>query len=407
MSATEVLAMVVVMAMRITVKMFVIVPQIRLGIDDDHRFRRRGRAAAGTADQQGPNHGGPDDRDASGGEAFHDSIVWHHQVVADLPRQRDFPFAAGPLGYRSLRHPQPAVFDDSYHLLFPLAASVLFACGLLFLKRATLEGANPWTVSLVANLWAATLFSGFWFLESEPVNVWLLWQPALVAVFYISGQMGTFFAITHGDVSIAAPLFGIKVLLVAILATLIGGQSLPTAIWLAATLATIGIALVQWTGSGTHSRIGYTILSAMVASTSFSIFDVLVQRFCSSPTAAWSSGRFLPIMFWFVASFSTVFLVGFQREKFAIPAVRRSLLIGGLLIGLQALCIVFTLSAFGDAPRVNVVYSMRGIWGVLLAWGAALIWGGSEADLSRKTMVFRLGGALLITISVVIAILFG
>ncbi|PAY16734.1 hypothetical protein CKO51_25185 [Rhodopirellula sp. SM50] len=74
-SAAEVATMVVVMAVRITVKMFVIVPQIRLGIDDDQRLRRRGRAAAGTADQQGPNHGGPNDRDASGGEAFHDAIV--------------------------------------------------------------------------------------------------------------------------------------------------------------------------------------------------------------------------------------------------------------------------------------------------------------------------------------------
>ncbi|MCA9139917.1 MAG: DMT family transporter [Planctomycetales bacterium] len=299
------------------------------------------------------------------------------------------------------------MLQDSYHLLFPLAASVLFACGLLFLKRATMAGVNPWTVSLVANLWAATLFSGFWFLESSPVVPRLLWQPAVVALFFICGQMGTFFAITHGDVSIAAPLFGIKVLLVAILATVIGGQSLTSAIWIAATLATIGIALVQWTGAGKHTRIGYTVLSAMAASTSFSIFDVLVQRFCSSSQASWSTGRFLPIMFWFVAGYTLLFLVGFQREKFSIPSVRRSLLVGGFLIGMQAICIVFTLSAFGDAPRVNVVYSMRGIWGVLLAWAAALIWGGNEADLTRKTMVFRLTGALLITISVVIAILFG
>ena len=112
-------------------------------------------------------------------------------------------------------------------------------------------------------------------------------------------------------------------------------------------------------------------------------------------------------MFWFVAIYSSIFLFAFQREKFAIPSVRRALLVGGMLIGTQAVCIVFTLSAFGDAARVNVVYSMRGIWGVLLAWAAAQVWGGSEADVSRKTMLFRLGGAMLITISVVIAILFG
>jgi len=297
--------------------------------------------------------------------------------------------------------------EDSLHLLFPLLASLLFVCGLLLLKRATLAGANPWTVSLVANLWAATFFSAFWMLESHPIQPSLLWQPALVAVFYITGQIGTFSAITHGDVSIAAPLFGVKVLLVAILATLLGGQQLPVAIWAAALLATAGIGLVQWTGHGRHSRVWYTVGSALGASVSFSIFDVLIQRFCVGPDAGWSTGRFLPIMFWCVGLYSVVFLRGFQREKFGDPEIRRSLLIGGMLIALQALCIVFTLSAFGDAPRVNVVYSMRGIWGVLLAWATALIWGGSEADLTRRVMVTRLAGALLITISVVLAILFG
>lgn len=296
---------------------------------------------------------------------------------------------------------------DSYHLLFPLLASLLFVCGLLLLKRATQAGASPWTVSLVANLWAAVLFSSFWFLDSKPVHWTLLWQPALVALFYICGQIGTFSAITHGDVSIAAPLFGVKVLLVAILATLVGSQSLPMAIWAAACLATLGIALVQWTGSGKHSRVGYTIASALAASASFSVFDVLVQTFCVSESAQWSSGRFLPVMFWFVGLYSTGFIPSFQRDKFAQPVVRRSLLIGGMLIAMQAICIVFTLSAFGDAPRVNVVYSMRGIWGVLLAWVTAVIWGGSEAHLTRRIMVTRLGGALLITASVVIAILFG
>lgn len=297
--------------------------------------------------------------------------------------------------------------QDSYHLLFPFAASILFACGLVVLKRATLEGASPWTVSLVANLWAAFLFSGFWFTESTTVDSRLLWQPALVAFFYICGQMGTFFAITHGDVSIAAPLFGIKVLLVAILVTVVAGQNLSLAIWFAAVLATVGIAMVQWTSSGKRMRVGATVISAMAASTSFSIFDVLIQRFCASPSAAWTTGRFVPIMFWFVAIYSSVFLLGFQRDKFAVRAVRRSLLTGGFLIAMQAICVVFALSAFGDAARVNVVYSMRGIWGVLLAWAVALIWGGSEAGLTRKTMFFRLAGAMLITVSVVIAILFG
>ncbi|MCC9603035.1 DMT family transporter [Stieleria sp. JC731] len=294
---------------------------------------------------------------------------------------------------------------DSYHLVFPLLASLLFVGGLLLLKKATLAGTNPWTISLVANYWGAALFSLFWLTGEKPVPIELLWQPALVAVFYILGQIGTFSAINYGDVSIAAPLFGIKVLLVAILLTVLGGHTLPLAIWIAATLATVGIALVQWTGSGTRNRLWYTVLSAFGASISFSIFDVLIQTFCANQR--WETGRFLPIMFWFVGLYTAVFFLGLQRDKFRDRLVRRSLLLGGMLIAMQAICIVYALSTFGDAARVNVIYSMRGIWGVLLAWGTAVFFGGNEANLSRKTMLTRLGGASLITTSVIIAILFG
>ena len=197
------------------------------------------------------------------------------------------------------------MLEDSYHLFFPFLASILFTGGLLLLKRATDQGTNPWTVTLIANLWAALLFSAFWFFDSSEVPWSVLWQPALVGLLYVCGQIGTFSAIHHGDVSIAAPLFGIKVLLVAILATVIGGQVLPVPIWVAAFLATAGIALVQWTGKGEGRRIWYTVFSAMGASTSFSVFDVLTQRFCSSEHAMWSSGRFLPLMFWAVALYSS------------------------------------------------------------------------------------------------------
>ena len=112
--------------------------------------------------------------------------------------------------------------EFSLHLVFPFIASLLFVAGLILLKRATDSGTNPWTVSLIANLWAALLFSGFWLIDSTPVPWSLIWQPMFVALFYVGGQIGTFSAIHQGDVSVAAPVFGIKVLLVAVLSTLIG-----------------------------------------------------------------------------------------------------------------------------------------------------------------------------------------
>ena len=55
-----------------------------------------------------------------------------------------------------------------WYLLSPLVASVLFAMGLMFVKKASQAGAGPWTVTLVTNLWTAVLFAGLWPLEAPP-----------------------------------------------------------------------------------------------------------------------------------------------------------------------------------------------------------------------------------------------
>ena len=49
------------------------------------------------------------------------------------------------------------------------------------------------------------------------VNGVLWWQPVLVALTFIAGQAFTFVALQRGDVSVATPMLGIKILLVALL----------------------------------------------------------------------------------------------------------------------------------------------------------------------------------------------
>ena len=83
------------------------------------------------------------------------------------------------------------------------------------------------------------------------------------------------------------------------------------------------------------------------------------------------------------------------------------LLAGSLLIAMQAICIVVAVGVFGDAARVNVVYALRGLWGVVLAWLVARKWGGAEAEHSRETMLFRVAGATVLTAAVILAIVAG
>ena len=61
----------------------------------------------------------------------------------------------------------------------------------------------------------------------------LIWQPAIIAALFVLGLAFTF-AIEKGDVSIATPIFGVKVVFVAFLVTLMGLQDLPTSVWQAA-----------------------------------------------------------------------------------------------------------------------------------------------------------------------------
>lgn len=291
-----------------------------------------------------------------------------------------------------------------YHLFLPLAASLLFVTGLLFVKRATSLGVNSWTVTFLANQFAAVFFSALWLVEGPGQPWYMLWQPAIVACLYIAGLTFTFTAIDYGDVSIATPVFGMKVLFVAIIVTLFAGTILPVSIYAAAALAVLGIGLIQWTGYGEHHRrLAFTICFALCAATSFATFDVVVQTWAP----AWGSGRFLPIVYWIVALLSLGFLPLYQSKGLKDPQTRGPLLAGAALIGLQAVCITFCLASFGDATRVNVVYATRGLWGVVFAWIVANIWGGNEASVPGRLMLVRLGGAILLTTAVIVALMFG
>ena len=66
--------------------------------------------------------------------------------------------------------------------------------------------------------------------------------------------------------------------------------------------------------------------------------------------------------------------------------------------------LVYAISWHGDAARVNVVYSLRGLWGVLLAWWLAGWFGGAEKDTPTSIMLARLAGAILLVAAVLLTV---
>lgn len=307
--------------------------------------------------------------------------------------------------------------DLPLHLLLPLAASLVFVFGLMLIKKANSFHINPWTVTFCANMIAALLFQSYLIFGSDtpesanslisaddPASLLMwAWQPGLIGVTFILGQVFTFSAISRGDVSVATPVFSVKVLLVAVLLTVVAGEKLSPIIWAAAALATAGIALVQFVGKSEHQRIGFTVLFALSAATSFSTHDVLVQRW--SPD--WPGSRFLPIFFVIVAVLSLGLLPLIQNPLRMKRPAQLVLLAGACCIAVQAMCIISSLSLFGDAARVNIVYALRGLWGVLLAFLLAKQFGSHEANVTRKVMIMRIIGATLLTLAVILAIVGG
>jgi drug/metabolite transporter (DMT)-like permease len=295
------------------------------------------------------------------------------------------------------------------HLLFPLFSSVVFVIGMMFAKNAITRGANPWTSTFLANLCLALSWLIFGFVRNEwlPIAGW--WQASLVGLTFVLGQMFTYLAFQYGDLSVATPIFGVKVLIVAAMIAVFADEPVPGRVWIGALLATAGIGFIQ---AGTRSQSStsgltprkatLTILMALAAATALSLFDVGLQTWGKR----WGAETFLPVMFVATGVLSCGFLPWVDRPA---QLIKRKLLwpliIGALLMAVQAMSMSWSLSAFGDATRINIVYALRGLWAVVLSWGLARLFGGHEAHHSRQVMLLRLVGAVLLTASVIVALL--
>ncbi len=288
------------------------------------------------------------------------------------------------------------------HLLLPLASSILTVVGLLFLKQAQARSTSTWT-TLLAVAWV----TGLCFLSltalGGTMQPWMqLWQPASVGALFLIGLTFTFLGVRIGDVSIVTPVQGVKVLLVPAFAILITRDVAGQQVWLAAAVAVGGIWLIGANDDSVdRSRIRISIACALLAAVSLTFFDLLIQRWAP----AWGPGYFLPIAFGSTAVLSLFLLpLASQPEHPIRSQLNMPLLLGSLLMAVQAFGMTFTIAKFGDATRVNIVYSLRGLWGVLLTWMLSKSLGLTADSPSTPLMLKRLAGAVLIGVSIVLAL---
>ena len=103
----------------------------------------------------------------------------------------------------------------SWPLLAVFGCAVVYTIGALSAKRALSAGATVWQVNFAANMAMSILFLPFWFGADVTRMLTDSYKPILAAGAFFTGQLFTFAALRQGDVSVATPLLGAKVIFVA------------------------------------------------------------------------------------------------------------------------------------------------------------------------------------------------
>ncbi|NCZ96337.1 MAG: DMT family transporter [Verrucomicrobia bacterium] len=281
------------------------------------------------------------------------------------------------------------------HLILPFFCALVYAVGALLLKRAMELGKSPRDVLGRCNLAMAVCFLPLSIWARMPpasLSIWVWLSPLACSALFFLGQVGTFQALRGGDVSVATPILGTKVVITALLGAVFLPGGIGPHLWLGAFLCTSGVALV---GLQIGHRSGKAVRAVgwgLFAATVFSLTDVIVARtaremgFC----------LFGPVMMSGMAALS-FFLVSWPPNKATENLLGTKWMLAGVaLIGIQAVGLYAMIALSGDPVGVNILYALRGLWSVLLvAWVGKWL-GNQEANLPRPVLFLRgLGAAFL------------
>ncbi len=287
-------------------------------------------------------------------------------------------------------------------VLFPAAAAVLFPLAAMAMKRSSQLGVDVWQTAFVANMVGAVSYSFLWVLGGQPVRVDFWWQPLLIAVCLFGGMTTQFMAFNRGEVSVAVPVMGMKILVVAFLTPLLVGEEVRPLLWISALLSVMGVAFLNWRSSGGGNRsITIAVIGGCAAAVCFGTFDVLVQKWGRE----WGAGRLLPIVFWLNGLLSLVCIAGFKTPLRTLPAAGwKWLLLGSSLVSFQSILFIGCLATYGGATKANITYSARGLISVLLVWTVGHHFGNAEGSLGARVLCFRVLGAACLLAAIVIAV---
>lgn len=246
------------------------------------------------------------------------------------------------------------------YLLMALVGALLYALSATVLRSASGRGTEPaWSV-LACNAAVALALTFFFDAAAWRETAWL---PALaLGCLFFLGQLFTLLSLEKGAASVTAQVLGVKVVLVAALAMLLGSRAPSPPVLLGGLLSAVGVSLLNRPEAGSVRLLSPCVAYALAAALVLSTFDTLVAHW----SAAYGFGRAVPPGMWCAAALSLLFFAA-RRRPGGAPLWNRRIGVGALLMGLQAVCFVSAIGYSGDAAGCNIAYGSRGLWALVLA----------------------------------------
>jgi drug/metabolite transporter (DMT)-like permease len=285
-------------------------------------------------------------------------------------------------------------------IILPLCSAVGYTFAAMALKRA-MDGGHPWRVLFIVNLIGAVLFQTWLLNGGEPFTAANITHAVLAGTAFFIGQVFTFIAISRGDISIATPVLGTKVIFVALLVFVTGGEELGWKLWVATFLTSLALALLGGEWKANRQRLLVSVVFSFLASVAFAATDVMQQLWVRDL----GFGHFAPVMF------ATVGLLSFTLIPFFSAPLRempRPMVVwavgGGVLLTVQAMGIAYCIAVYHEVTVTNVLYNTRGLWSVALVWVVGHWFANAERQVGGAVMTRRLIGALILLAAVYLSL---
>lgn len=289
------------------------------------------------------------------------------------------------------------------YALLAFVSALGYSLGGLFNKQAMAGGSGSFRVTAFS-IWITTLVVmpfAFFYREPLPLHVWF--QPLIAGCFFLCGQIFFILALRIGDLSIVAPVSGIKPIVNALLVAVLLGTAVPATTWAACFLTAMALIILRSPNASTAHSFLRTAATALLSTIAFASCDTCFQEWASG----WGVLRFSALTF-AASSLGICALI----PRFSTPwknmtsAARRHTLAGASCCAVPGLCMGLALGKYGHAPEVNVIYGTRAVISILLVRFLGRWIGSSEQHVSRAVLIRRIV-ATVILMAAVGLVLFG